>query len=54
MFPILLYIYRRLAIREEAEVAERFGEGWIRYRNRTPRFMPRFRHPPSPVLPNRP
>jgi protein-S-isoprenylcysteine O-methyltransferase Ste14 len=53
MFPVLVYVYRRLAIREEAEVAGRFGEAWIRYRDRTPRFIPRRRHPP-PALPNRP
>ncbi|MGH3682061.1 MAG: methyltransferase family protein, partial [Natronosporangium sp.] len=28
MFPVLVWIYRRLAIREEAEVAARFGTAW--------------------------
>jgi protein-S-isoprenylcysteine O-methyltransferase Ste14 len=41
MFPILLVVYRRLAIREEREVAARFGEEWERYARETPRFVPR-------------
>ena len=40
MFPVLVLVYRRLAIREEAEVRERFGVAWERYAGRTPRFMP--------------
>ena len=44
MFPILLVVYRRLAIREEREVEARFGESWRRYAARTPRFIPRLRH----------
>ena len=43
MFPILVVIYHRLAIREEAEVSERFDEQWDRYAERTPRFLPRIR-----------
>ena len=53
MFPILVYVYRRLAIREEAEIDGRFGEAWARYMDRTPRFIPRLHHPP-PVQPNHP
>ena len=41
MFPALLYVYRRLAIREEREVRERFGADWDRYAAVTPRFIPR-------------
>ncbi len=41
MFPILLVVYRHLAIREEREVEARFGESWRRYAARTPRFLPR-------------
>lgn len=52
MFPVLVNVYRRLAIREEREVAEKFGDSWIRYRARTPRFIPRRRRQPSPALPN--
>jgi protein-S-isoprenylcysteine O-methyltransferase Ste14 len=47
MFPILLVIYRRLAIREEREVSERFGEIWERYAAATSRFLPRL-HPALP------
>jgi len=49
MFPILLLVYRRLAIREEREVAERFGEEWVRYASRTPRFVPRLGPLPLPA-----
>jgi protein-S-isoprenylcysteine O-methyltransferase Ste14 len=41
MFPILLVVYRRLAIREEREVAKAFGTAWAEYAARTPRFVPR-------------
>ena len=47
MFPMLVYIYRRLAIREEREVAERFGVAWKRYAAQTPRLLPRLRSPSS-------
>ena len=40
MFPILLLMYRRLAIREEQEVHKRFGPRWERYAARTPRLFP--------------
>ena len=43
MFPVLLYVYRRLAIREEREVAAEFGQVWERYATKTPRFLPRRR-----------
>ena len=41
MFPVLLYFYKRLAIREEEEVRERFGESWESYAAGLPRFIPR-------------
>ena len=41
MFPILLLVYRRLAIREEREVAAQFGEAWDDYARQAPRFVPR-------------
>ena len=40
MFPVLIWIYRRLAIREELEVAARFGVIWEEYADTTPRFLP--------------
>lgn len=54
MFPVLLVVYRSLAIREERDVAERFGEAWERYASQTPRFIPRLQRTPSPALPDRP
>lgn len=43
MFPILVWMYSRLAIHEEREVARRFGDTWQAYAARTPRFIPRLR-----------
>lgn len=43
MFPVLVAVYRRLAIREEAEVAAHLGGAWNRYARGTPRFIPRLR-----------
>src|SRR5207249_1373260 len=43
MFPILLYMYGRLAHREEEEVRAHFGEEWDRYAAKTPPFIPRMR-----------
>jgi protein-S-isoprenylcysteine O-methyltransferase Ste14 len=40
MFPILVYMYVRLARREEREVAAEFGEDYLRYSRRTPAFLP--------------
>jgi protein-S-isoprenylcysteine O-methyltransferase Ste14 len=41
MFPILVYMYVRLARREEHEVRAEFGEEYARYAMRTPAFLPR-------------
>ncbi|MHB1117594.1 methyltransferase family protein [Sideroxydans sp.] len=41
MFPILVWVYVRLAYAEEREAATRFGEQWREYAARTPRFVPR-------------
>lgn len=54
MFPILLLVYRRLAVREEAEVAAQFGDAWDRYARRTPRFVPHLRRRSPPALPRTP
>lgn len=40
MFPVLVFMYARLARREEADMAERFGDEWRAYAGRTPRFIP--------------
>ncbi|KUN72566.1 hypothetical protein AQJ46_12100 [Streptomyces canus] len=44
MFPVLVYVYVRLARSEEYEVAARFGEQWAAYARLTPAFWPRLRH----------
>ena len=54
MFPVLLVLYRRLAVREEREVAAQFGEAWERYAAETPRFIPRIHRTPSSALPDKP
>jgi protein-S-isoprenylcysteine O-methyltransferase Ste14 len=41
MFPVLVYVYRRLAIAEERETRRRFGDRWDAYAAVTPRFLPR-------------
>lgn len=43
MFPVLLIMYRRLAITEEKEMRVQFGEGYGHYAEKTPRFIPSFR-----------
>ncbi|MBY0438850.1 MAG: isoprenylcysteine carboxylmethyltransferase family protein [Burkholderiales bacterium] len=48
MFPILLVMYGRLAITEEAEMRKRFGARFEAYAARTPRFLPSFKSD-SPV-----
>lgn len=40
MFPVLVFMYVRLARREEREVARAFGETYRRYAARTPAFVP--------------
>ena len=44
MFPILLVMYGRLAMTEEAEIRAQFGEEFERYAQRTPRFFPLLTH----------
>ena len=45
MFPILLYMYYRLALREEQDMVAQFGDEYRRYKARTPAFFPRFGKP---------
>ena len=42
MFPILMFVYARLARTEEQWALKEFGEQYRRYRARTPAFIPRF------------
>jgi protein-S-isoprenylcysteine O-methyltransferase Ste14 len=41
MFPILVFMYVRLALAEEREVRTQFGAEYERYAAHTPRFVPR-------------
>ena len=41
MFPVLLVMYGRLSITEEAKMRARFGAEYDRWAARTPRFIPR-------------
>lgn len=43
LFPILVWVYVRLAYREERDALAQFGNEYVRYANRTPAFIPRFR-----------
>ncbi len=42
MWPILMYAYYRLAMREEREAENLFGEEYGEYKRRVPAFIPRF------------
>jgi len=41
MFPVLVWMYVRLARREEREVAAEFGAEYAPYAEATPAFFPR-------------
>lgn len=41
MFPVLLLMYARLALTEEATMREQFGPTYLDYEKRTPRFLPK-------------
>ena len=43
MFPVLVYMYVRLAKHEEQEMVQEFGDAYERYTKRTPRYVPRWR-----------
>ena len=42
MFPILVWVYVRLARREEAASESEFGDEWRAYARSTPAFFPHF------------
>lgn len=44
MFPVLVMVYARLAKREEEDMVAEFGREYLRYRQRTPAFIPTFKH----------
>jgi protein-S-isoprenylcysteine O-methyltransferase Ste14 len=41
LLPIIIFIYYRLALREEKDVIAKFGEEYIQYRKKVPMFIPR-------------
>lgn len=43
MFPVLIYMYIRLARSEENEAIEVFGDAYQRYASKTPAFLPKWR-----------
>ncbi|HEX7971705.1 MAG TPA: isoprenylcysteine carboxylmethyltransferase family protein [Thiobacillus sp.] len=43
MFPVLVFMYVRLARREEREIEAAFGDAYRRYAAATPAFLPRLR-----------
>jgi protein-S-isoprenylcysteine O-methyltransferase Ste14 len=49
MFPILVYMYVRLARREEQEALEQFGDHYRSYTQATPAFVPRLRSRPRAI-----
>ena len=42
LFPVVVWAYYRLAMREERRMIERFGEPYEDYRRRVPMFLPRW------------
>ena len=42
MFPVLVFMYVRLALREERAAAAEFGHAYEEYAQRTPRWIPAF------------
>ncbi|OGA68273.1 MAG: isoprenylcysteine carboxyl methyltransferase [Betaproteobacteria bacterium RIFCSPLOWO2_12_FULL_65_14] len=49
MFPILVFMYARLATREEADMIAQFGDEYRAYAWRTPRFFPKLGGSPAAV-----
>ena len=45
MFPVLVWMYTRLAFQEEREIRAEFGEEYDRYAAKTPAFFPRLGSP---------
>ncbi|MFJ9870239.1 methyltransferase family protein [Streptomyces sp. NPDC101165] len=52
MFPVLVYVYARLAGSEVREVVRQFGPEWDAYAGDTPRFAPRRRKAPPSTRPH--
>lgn len=43
MWPVLMFAYYRLAMREERDVERQFGEDFRKYKKTVPAFIPRFK-----------
>ena len=43
MWPILMWTYYRLAMKEERDVEEQFGRAYLDYKKRVPAFIPKFK-----------
>ncbi|MBN20972.1 MAG: isoprenylcysteine carboxyl methyltransferase [Bdellovibrionaceae bacterium] len=43
MFPVLLFMYYRLARKEEKDMENEFGDKYRQYSKKTPRFIPHFK-----------
>ena len=44
MFPVLVFMYARLAKDEEADMLAQFGEQYLHYVRAVPAFVPRIGH----------
>jgi protein-S-isoprenylcysteine O-methyltransferase Ste14 len=44
IFPILIFVYYRLAVSEETALAHNFGEAFEIYRQQTPAFFPHIKN----------
>jgi len=42
MWPILIFAYYKLAMREERDVEKQFGQEFLEYKKKVPAFIPRF------------
>ncbi len=47
MYPVLIWVYYRLAKREEQETLERCGTGYLNYKTSSGMFFPRLKNSPS-------
>jgi steroid 5-alpha reductase family enzyme len=54
MFPVLVWMYVRLARAEERETAAGFGAAYARYAMRVPAFIPRLSRDSTPTTTGRP